>query len=102
MPSLIDGELKQNFIANGLSGPIFQAAIENRGVFEESTNMAGAMYICTGNTISVSDPTGTYYVPEIIAVEGPDEQTNGDYCIHLEFNSGHVSSAKLKTLTSDT
>lgn len=107
MPSVIDADLGNNYIANGLSGPVFQAAIENRGVFEDATTGAktGAMYICTGETREVYDGVLTYNVPRVIAVEGPDkvneEYQNGYYYIHLTFVDGHVSSAKLELAQKD-
>lgn len=102
MPSIIDGILGNNYIANGLSGPVFQAAIENRGVFENRDGndvigaKAGAMYMCTGETVIVNDGVFTYNVPKVIAVEGPDNKNTGDYKIHIEFSTGgKVTSAKL-------
>lgn len=94
MPSVIDANLKNNYIANGLSGPVFQAAIENRGVFEGAK--AGAMYMCTGKTFEVNDGVLSYNVPEVIAVEGPDIPNTGNYQINITFDgNGKVTSAKL-------
>lgn len=83
-------------IASGLPGTVFQASVENRGVFTNenvANNMAGAMYICTGNTLSLKD--GKYNVPEVIAVKGPDSQTSGDYKIKITFTGGKVTDAQL-------
>lgn len=103
--SIIDPVLKNNYIANGLSGPVFQAAIENRGVFEniEGNNVigakAGAMYMCTGKTIEIKDKAATYNIPEVIAVEGPEnppKDGNKDYKINITFDKdGKIKSAKL-------
>lgn len=101
--SLIDSDLKNNYIANGLSGAVFQAAIENRGVFEKKSGnnyaaKAGAMYICTGETNQISDGGLTFNVPKVIAVEGPDDTSEGtnNYYINITFNeSGYVTEAKL-------
>lgn len=97
MPSIIDGILGNNYIANGLSGPVFQAAIENRGVFEDVNVKAGAMYMCTGETLKVDDGVFTYNVPKVIAVEGPTNTSGGNYYINITFDGGGiVSSAKLE------
>lgn len=96
MPSIIDGILGNNYIANGLSGPVFQAAIENRGVFENVSVKAGAMYVCTGETMQVGDGVFTYNVPKVIAVEGPTDTSGGNYYINITFQNGIVSSAKLE------
>ena len=103
--SVIDRNLKNNYIANGLSGPVFQAAIENRGVFEnrDGDNVigakAGAMYMCTGKTIKIEDGAATYNIPEVIAVEGPNnppKSSSGNYKIEITFdNNGKVKSAQL-------
>lgn len=114
MPSVIDRYLQRNCIANGLSGPVFQAAIENRGVFENKIDTdgsvintkAGAMYMYTGRAIEVKDKvlnkaSGkvevlTYNVPEVIAVDGPDTPNTGNYQINITFDgNGKVTSAKL-------
>ena len=99
MPSVIDGILGNNYIANGLSGPVFQAAIENRGVFENIDAKAGAMYMCTGEIIQVNDGVYTYGVPKVIAVEGPGEPPKGvyrDYKIRITFDDNKkVTSAQL-------
>ena len=115
--SVIDSVLQHNCIANGLSGPVFQAAIEYRGVFANKIDTngnvintkAGAMYMYTGRTVEVKDKvlnkvSGkvevlTYNVPEVIAVDGPDnppKNGSSDYKISITFNdNGQVKSAKL-------
>lgn len=100
MPSIIDGILGNNYIANGLPGPVFQAAIENRGVFENVNNKAGAMYMCTGETLKVSVGGFTFDVPKVIAVEGPKNKNGGNYYIGITFEDADndnkiVSSAQL-------
>ncbi len=94
MSNLVQETAGKNVIASGLPGTVFQAAVENRGVFTDSTiKMAGAMYICTGNTLSLKD--GEYSVPEVIAVSGPKDPNTGNYKISITFNNGKVTSAQL-------
>ena len=83
-------------IASGLPGTVFQAAVENRGVFTDenvANNMAGAMYICTGKTLPLKE--GEYNIPEVIAVKGPDNKVTGNYKIKITFRGDKVTDAKL-------
>lgn len=104
MSNLVEETVGKTVIASGLPGTVFQAAVENRGVFADITNKAGAMYICTGDTISKKYGTGDdaieYNIPEVIAVKGPDNPPKDDnghyYKISITFDAdGKVTDAKL-------
>lgn len=103
MSNLVQETAGKNVILSGLPGTVFQAAVENRGVFADLTNMAGAMYICTGGTISkkygTGDDTIEYNIPEVIAVSGPTNppmDSSGDYKIRITFGKdGKVTNAQL-------
>lgn len=107
MSNLVQNVDGKKVIASGLPGPVFQAAVETRGVFADekiANNMAGAMYICTGNTISKKYGTGDdaveYNIPEVVAVKGPDNPPKDSkdhyYKISITFgDDGKVTDAKL-------
>ena len=97
MNNLVRDAVGKSVIVNRLPGTVFRVAVENREVFAGPNigeRMAVVMYICTRNTISLKN--NAYNVPEVIAVEGPDNRASGDYKINITFgNNGKVTMAKI-------